>query len=69
MAWAKRHPLPLLLVRAFEGDVSPQIPTEHGHHVLVPLGQSDETRRNGYKLPRLGREEAVAALIGMGLSE
>ncbi len=70
-AWhgLERHPFPLLLVRAFGGDVSLRIAIEHGHHVLVPLDEFDETRGNGYRLPRVGREEAVAALVGMGISE
>lgn len=70
-AWRglERHPFPLVLIRAFPGDVTPQIAIAHGHHVLVPIDESGEPRGNGYKLPRVGRDETVAALVGMGLSE
>ena len=63
------HVSPLVLLRAFEGNVSPQVAVGREHHVITPLYASEEPRGNGTTLPRLGRDETVTALTGMGLSE
>ena len=69
-AWRglEHHPYPLLLVRDFDGNVSSQIAVGNGHHVLTPLGGSQDPHGNGQTLPRLGRDETVKALTAMGLS-
>ena len=64
-----RHTSPLVLIRAFGSDVSPQVATNRGHHVITPLHLNENTGSNGVKLPRLGRDETVTALIEMGLNE
>ena len=64
-----RHVSPLVLIRAFDGNVSSQVATNRGHHVITPLRASEEPRGNGVQLPMLGRDETVPALIEMGLSE
>ena len=64
------HSSSLVLVRDFsEGNVSPQVAVGKGHHVLTPLGEHDETRGLGVKLLGLGRDETLAELTSMGLSE
>ena len=64
------HSSSVVLVRDFsEGNLSPQVAVGKGHHVLTPLGEHDVTRGIGVKLPRLGREETLAELASMGLSE
>ena len=70
-AWTSlvRHPSPLVLIRDFDGSVSPQVATNRGHHVLTPLHANEDTGGNGVELPRLGRDETVSALIEMGLNE
>ncbi len=70
-AWRslEHHPYPLVLVRDFDGIVSPQIAVGNGHHVLTPLGGSQDPHGNGQTLPRLGRDETVKALTVMGLSD
>ena len=60
---------PLVLIRAFTGNVSPQVAISRGHHVLSPLSTGEEPRGNGVSIPILGREETVEALTEMGLSE
>lgn len=64
-----RHASPLALIRAFDGNVSAQVATRQGHHVIAPLHVNEDSRGNGDKLPRLGRDETVAALTEMGMSE
>ena len=71
-AWRslERHPMPVVLVRAFQEDLaSSQIAVSNGHHVLTPLAKDEEPRGNGVELRMLGRDEAIAALVTMGLSE
>ena len=71
-AWRslERHHVPLVLIRVFQGDLaSSQIAVSNGHHVLTPLARDDEPHGNGVSLPSLGRDQAVDALIAMGLSE
>ena len=64
------HSSPLVLVRDFsDATVSSQVAASRGHHVLIPLHESDEPRGDGCKLPRLGRDEALQALGTMGLTE
>lgn len=63
------HALPLVLIRAFGGNVSPQVATNRGHHVITPLHASDDTMGDGIALPRLGRDETITALTEMDLSE
>ena len=64
------HSSPLVLVRSFSGgNVSPQVAVGRGHHVLTPLGEHEEPRGTGVRLPRLGREETLQELTNMGLSE
>ena len=63
------HKFPLVLLRVFDGNASPQVAVGRGHHVITPLYASEEPRGNGTTLPRLGRDETVTALTGMGLSE
>ena len=60
---------PLVLIRAFDGNASPQVAVSRGNHVITPLYASEEPKGNGMTLPRLGREESVTALTDMGLSE
>ncbi len=64
-----RHTSPLVLIRAFDGNASSQVATSRGHHVITPLHASEALRGNGIQLPPLGRDETVAALTEMGLSE
>lgn len=64
-----RHTSPLVLIRAFDGNVSSQVATGRGHHVITPLHANEEPRGNGDQLPMLGRDETVSALTEMGLSE
>ena len=68
-AWRglERRALPLVLVRDFNGGVSPQVAVSGGHHVLTPLDASQDPRGNGRTLPRLGRDDTSAALAKMGL--
>ena len=70
-AWRslEHHPYPLLLVRNFYGEVSPQIAVREGHHVLAPLDRSQDTMGSGQTLPRLGRAETIKSLISMGINE
>ena len=70
-AWRsiESHPFPLVLIRDFEGERSPQIAISKGHHVFIPLDTSQDSKGNGYQLPRLGRDETVPALTAMGLTE
>ena len=70
-AWRslEHHSYPLLLVRNFYGEVSPQIAVSNGHHVLAPLDRSQDTKGNGQTLPPLGRDETVRSLISMGINE
>ena len=63
------HSLPLVLIRDFEGNVSPQVAVEKGHHVLTPLDRTGRTGGQDISLPRLSRDEALNALQEMGLSE
>ena len=64
------HSSPWVLVRDFSGGtVSPQGAASRGHYVLTPLGESDEPRGDGCKLPRLDRDEALQVLETMGLTE
>ena len=64
-----RHKTPLVLIRAFDGNVSSQAATSRGHHVITPLHANEEPGGNGIRLPRLGRDETVTALVEMDLSE
>ena len=70
-AWRslERRALPLVLVRNFDGGVSPQVAVSGGHHVLTPLDASQDPQGNGQTLQRLGREDTSAALTKMGLPE
>ena len=70
-AWRglERRALPLVLVRDFDGGVSPQVAVSGGHHVLTPLDASQDPRGNGQTLQRLGRDDTSAALAKMGLPE
>ena len=63
------HVSPMVLLRAFDGNASPQVAVGRGHHVITPLYASEEPRGNGTTLPRLGRDETVTTLAEMGLSE
>ena len=64
-----RHTSPLVLIRAFDGNASSQVATGRGHHVITPLHAREAPRGNGVQLSMLGRDETVAALTEMGLSE
>ena len=64
-----RHGSPLVLIRAFDGNASAQVATGRGHHVITPLHASEALRGDGAQLSMLGRDETVAALTDMGLSE
>lgn len=64
-----RHTSPLVLIRAFDGNVSSQVATNRGHHVVIPLHEHEDPRGNGIELPRLGRDETVTALTEMGVNE
>ena len=64
-----RHTSPLVLIRAFDGNVSSQVAANRGHHVVTPLHANEEPRGNGEQLHMLGRDETVSALTEMGLSE
>ena len=71
-AWRslERHHVPLVLIRAFQGDLaSSQIAVSNGHHALTPLAKDEEPRGDGVELPMLGRDEAITALVTMGLSD
>ena len=60
---------PLVLIRAFDGNVSSQAATNRGHHAITPLHASEAPRGNGDQLPMLGRDGTVPALTEMGLNE
>jgi len=64
----ENHPFPLMLIRGFEWEWSPQIAISKGHHVINPLDSTQKSRGIGYQLPRLGRDETVPALTAMGLT-
>ena len=64
-----RHTSPLVLIRAFDGNVSSQVATNRGHHVMTPLHANAEPRGNGARLPILGRDETITELTEMGMSE
>ena len=68
-AWRslERHAFPLVLVRDFNGGVSPQVAVSGGHHVLTPLDASQDPQGNGQTLQRLGRDDTSCALAKMGL--
>ena len=70
-AWnsLKSNASPLVLIRAFDGNPSPRLATGRGHHVITPLYASETTKGDGTTIPRLGRDETVAALTKMGISE
>ena len=59
---------PLILVRHFDQEVAAGIAVNAGHRVLTPLGPEQSPRGNGCELCRLGRDETLNALVGMGLS-
>ena len=63
------HVSPLVLLREFDGNASPQVAVGRGHHVITPLYAREEPRRKDMTLPRLGRDETVTTLAEMGLSE
>ena len=65
----QHHWSPLVLIRNFNGNISPRIAVGAGHHVLTPLRSNEDARGNGSTLPRLGRDETVRALEDMGISE
>ena len=68
-AWRslERHAMPLVLVRDFNGGVSPQVAVSEGHHVLTPLDASQDPQGNGQTLQRVSRDDTSAALAKMGL--
>ena len=71
-AWRglEKHPFPLALIRAFsDPNISSRVAVNAGHHVLIPLGKTDDPRGYGLTLPRLGRYETKTALVAMGLTE
>ena len=70
-AWRslEHHALPLVLVRDFNGGVSPQVAVSGGHHVVTPLDASQDPQGNGQTLKRLGRDDTNAALAKMGLTK
>ena len=70
-AWRslEHHALPLVLVRDFNGGVSPQVAVSGGHHVVTPLDASQDPQGNGQTLQRLGRDDTTAALAKMGLTK
>ena len=63
------HPAPLVIIRAFDGNASPQVAVARGHHVITPLLTGQEQRGYGIPLPKLGYGETIAALTDMGLTE
>lgn len=64
------HSLPLVLIRDFlEGNVSSQVAINRGHHVLIPLHESDDPIGKGLTLPRLDHDETIQELKAMGVSE
>ena len=64
-----RHTSPLVLIRAFEGNVSSQLAVNRGHYVITPLHANEDPKGNGDALPRLGRDQTVTALTETGLNE
>ncbi|MDE3109607.1 MAG: hypothetical protein KGL02_06675, partial [Acidobacteriota bacterium] len=68
-AWraVAQHSTPLILV-ADIADGSPTVAVRKGHHVLVPIGNGENGVGNGSILQRLGRDEIIKALEGMGIS-
>ena len=60
---------PLVLIRDFEDHVVPGVMPGSGHRTIVPLDSAQDARGHGIKLPQLGRDETVGALVEMGLSE
>ena len=59
-------PSALVLIRDFDRETI-AVATERGHRTVIPLAEQGRTVGEGVSLPRLGREEAVLALQGMGM--
>jgi len=59
----------LLLIPQFEQVETAIIASQQGHHIYVPLGPDNTVTTGRIELPRLGREEFVAALMKMGTSK
>jgi len=59
----------LLIITQFEQVEIVAIASQRGHHIYVPIGPDNTVTTEKIELPRLGREEFVAALMKMGISE
>ena len=60
---------PLVLIRDFEDHVVPAVMPGSGHRTVVPLDGTQDALGQGIKLPQMGRDETVGALVEMGLAE
>ncbi len=60
---------PMLLIPAFSDRSTVTAAVADGHHVAIPLGRDEPPVRGTIELPRPRREEARAAIIGMGIKE
>lgn len=60
---------PKILIRLFNEEAVAQIAVKAGHHVLTPLAAHQALQDDRCRLPRLGRDETLDALLATGLSD
>ena len=60
---------PQILIRLFNEEAVAQIAVRAGHHVLTPRAAHQALPDNRSRLPRLGRDETLDALLAMGLTD
>ena len=70
-AWQGLQPstTPQILIRLFNEEVAAQVAVRAGHHVLTPLAAHQALRDDRSRLPRLGRDETLDALLTLGLTD
>ena len=59
----------LLLLPTFDDPPSISRIVKRGHHVLIPIGREANTSANTFEIEPLGKEQAIKALVSMGLTE
>ena len=70
-AWRslERGNYPMVLIRDFVDDEASGVAVNKGHHVMLPLDNTQDLHGKGSELPRLGRNETLDALQSMGMTE
>ena len=70
-AWQGLQPstTPQILIRLFNEEVAAQVAVRAGHHVLTPLAAHQALRDDRSRLPHLGRDETLDALLALGLTD